>query len=247
MNATRGRHWSWHGDAARLRSRADVAAAACRRERHQADRKFRGLRSSLQIAGSKFRAATAPMARSIADQWMEPKEQRKVDDFILFAMAAAKQALDDADWHPQEYEDQITSGVLIGSGIGGIEGIAETALLLHDRGPAPGVAVLHSRAGSSTLRPATCRSRIRSRAPTRGGHRLFDRRARDRRCRPAGRARRRRRDGGRRHRIAGQSIVGRRLRRLPRVVDRIQRHARSAPRDPTTAIATASSWARGPA
>ncbi|HWW34426.1 MAG TPA: beta-ketoacyl-ACP synthase II [Xanthobacteraceae bacterium] len=70
-----------------------------------------------------------------ADQWMEPKEQRKVDDFILFAMAAAKQALDDADWHPEEYEDQITSGVLIGSGIGGIEGIAETALLLHDRGP----------------------------------------------------------------------------------------------------------------
>jgi 3-oxoacyl-[acyl-carrier-protein] synthase II len=70
-----------------------------------------------------------------ADQWMEPKEQRKVDDFILFAMAAAKQALDDADWHPEAYEDQITSGVLIGSGIGGIEGIAETALLLRDRGP----------------------------------------------------------------------------------------------------------------
>ena len=70
-----------------------------------------------------------------ADHWMEPKEQRKVDDFILFAMAAATQALDDADWHPQDYEDQITSGVLIGSGIGGIEGIAETALLLHERGP----------------------------------------------------------------------------------------------------------------
>ena len=70
-----------------------------------------------------------------ADQWMEPKEQRKVDEFILFGMAAAKQALDDADWHPSEYEDQITSGVLIGSGIGGIEGIAETALLLRERGP----------------------------------------------------------------------------------------------------------------
>jgi 3-oxoacyl-[acyl-carrier-protein] synthase II len=38
-----------------------------------------------------------------ADQWMEPKEQRKVDEFILFGMAAAKQALDDADWHPSEY------------------------------------------------------------------------------------------------------------------------------------------------
>jgi 3-oxoacyl-[acyl-carrier-protein] synthase II len=69
------------------------------------------------------------------DDWMEPKEQRKVDDFIVFAMAAAAQALNDAGWHPREYENQITSGVLIGSGIGGVEGIAETALLLRDRGP----------------------------------------------------------------------------------------------------------------
>ncbi len=69
------------------------------------------------------------------DHWMEPKEQRKVDDFILFAMGAAKQALDDADWHPRQYADQIASGVLIGSGIGGVEGIAETALVLRDRGP----------------------------------------------------------------------------------------------------------------
>ena len=69
------------------------------------------------------------------DNWMEPKEQRKVDDFIIFAVAAAAQALNDAGWHPREYEDQIASGVLIGSGIGGVEGIAETALLLRDRGP----------------------------------------------------------------------------------------------------------------
>jgi 3-oxoacyl-[acyl-carrier-protein] synthase II len=69
------------------------------------------------------------------DQWMEPKEQRKVDDFIIYAMCAATQALDDARWHPSTYADQIASGVLIGSGIGGVEGIAETALLLRDRGP----------------------------------------------------------------------------------------------------------------
>jgi 3-oxoacyl-[acyl-carrier-protein] synthase II len=69
------------------------------------------------------------------DDWMEPKEQRKVDEFILFAMAAAKQALDDANWHPATYEDEISTGVLIGSGIGGIEGIAETAVLMRDRGP----------------------------------------------------------------------------------------------------------------
>jgi 3-oxoacyl-[acyl-carrier-protein] synthase II len=70
-----------------------------------------------------------------SDAWMEPKEQRKVDDFIIFAMAAAAQALNDAGWHPRGYDDQIASGVLIGSGIGGVEGIAETALLLRDRGP----------------------------------------------------------------------------------------------------------------
>jgi 3-oxoacyl-[acyl-carrier-protein] synthase II len=69
------------------------------------------------------------------DQWMEPKEQRKVDDFILYAMCAAKQALDDAGWRPESYEDQTRTGVLIGSGIGGIEGIAEVAVTLHEKGP----------------------------------------------------------------------------------------------------------------
>src|SRR5689334_10753923 len=69
------------------------------------------------------------------DQWMEPKEQRKVDEFITFAMCAAKQALDDAGWNPKSYEEQTTTGVLIGSGIGGIEGIAETAVLLQEKGP----------------------------------------------------------------------------------------------------------------
>ena len=52
------------------------------------------------------------------DQWMEPKEQRKVDDFIVFAMCAARQALDDAHWNPTAYDDQIRTGVMIGSGIG---------------------------------------------------------------------------------------------------------------------------------
>ena len=69
------------------------------------------------------------------DQWMEPKDQRKVDDFIIFAMAAARQALDDADWHPSTEEERCTTGTMIGSGIGGLSGIAETALLLKERGP----------------------------------------------------------------------------------------------------------------
>jgi 3-oxoacyl-[acyl-carrier-protein] synthase II len=69
------------------------------------------------------------------DRWMEPKEQRKVDDFIIYAMCAARQALDDAGWHPQSYEEQTRSGVLIGSGIGGVEGIADMAITLKERGP----------------------------------------------------------------------------------------------------------------
>jgi 3-oxoacyl-[acyl-carrier-protein] synthase II len=69
------------------------------------------------------------------DQWMEPKEQRKVDGFITYAMCAARQALDDAGWKPDRYDDQIQTGVMIGSGIGGIEGIGETAVILKERGP----------------------------------------------------------------------------------------------------------------
>jgi 3-oxoacyl-[acyl-carrier-protein] synthase II len=68
------------------------------------------------------------------DQWMEPKEQRKVDNFIIYAMCASRQALDDAGWHPQSYEDQTRTGVMIGSGIGGIGGIADATLLLKERG-----------------------------------------------------------------------------------------------------------------
>lgn len=69
------------------------------------------------------------------DDWMEPKEQRKVDPFIVYAMAASDMALKDANWHPTEDEDQFRTGVLIGSGIGGLQGIEQTSLLLAERGP----------------------------------------------------------------------------------------------------------------
>ncbi len=69
------------------------------------------------------------------DNWMEPKEQRKVDDFIIFAMSAADQALDDAGWHPASEEDRDRTGVLIGSGIGGLQGIERAALTVHEKGP----------------------------------------------------------------------------------------------------------------
>ncbi len=69
------------------------------------------------------------------DDWMEPKEQRKVDEFILFGMAAATQALADAGWKPTTYEEQISTGVLIGSGIGGIGGIYDASVTLIEKGP----------------------------------------------------------------------------------------------------------------
>jgi len=69
------------------------------------------------------------------DQWMEPKEQRKVDKFIVYAMCAARQALEHAGWKPSTPDEQAATGVMIGSGIGGIEGIAETAIVLKERGP----------------------------------------------------------------------------------------------------------------
>src|SRR4030088_493081 len=70
------------------------------------------------------------------DQWMEPKDQRKVDDFIIFAMAAARQALDDADWHPSTEEDKCATGTLIGSGIGGVSGHVRNRLLPQHGRPA---------------------------------------------------------------------------------------------------------------
>ena len=69
------------------------------------------------------------------DAWMEPKEQRKVDDFIIYAVSAATQALADAGWAPKTPEDQNATGVLIGSGIGGLGGIYEASLTLKERGP----------------------------------------------------------------------------------------------------------------
>ncbi len=69
------------------------------------------------------------------DEWMEPKEQRKVDDFIIFAMAAAGQALADAGWEPKTEQDQVETGVMIGAGIGGLGGIYEQSVTLFEKGP----------------------------------------------------------------------------------------------------------------
>ena len=70
-----------------------------------------------------------------ADDWMEPKDRRKVDDFILYAMAAATQAVDDAGWTPKSEAQRLRTGVMVGSGIGGLQTISDTALTLKESGP----------------------------------------------------------------------------------------------------------------
>ena len=70
-----------------------------------------------------------------ADDWMEPKEQRKVDDFIIYAMSAADQAIADSGWSASSEEERVRAGVLIGSGIGGLQGIEKASILLQEKGP----------------------------------------------------------------------------------------------------------------
>jgi 3-oxoacyl-[acyl-carrier-protein] synthase II len=70
-----------------------------------------------------------------ADQWVDPKEQRRVDDFIIFGLAAAQQAVTDSGFVPKDEEARCRTGVLIGSGIGGLQGIEEASILVHEKGP----------------------------------------------------------------------------------------------------------------
>lgn len=68
------------------------------------------------------------------DDYMVPKERRKVGDFILYGIAAAEQAVRDAGWMPEDEESLLRTGVMIGSGIGGLSGIEETTLVIRDKG-----------------------------------------------------------------------------------------------------------------
>jgi len=69
------------------------------------------------------------------DDWLEPKERRKVDDFILYGIAAAEQAVRDAGWTPEDEESRLRTGVMIGSGIGGLQSIEQTTLMMAEKGP----------------------------------------------------------------------------------------------------------------
>ena len=70
-----------------------------------------------------------------SDDWIAPKDARKIDPFVLYGICAAEQAIQDAGWTPDDEEELLRTGVMIGSGIGGLTSIAETTLLLRERGP----------------------------------------------------------------------------------------------------------------
>ena len=88
---------------------------------------------SCQIAGQ------VPRADAVGgldlDDWIDPREQRKQDRFIQLGLVAACQAIEDSDWKPQDRESQNRTGVMIGSGIGGLESIVKTDQLMHEKGP----------------------------------------------------------------------------------------------------------------
>jgi 3-oxoacyl-[acyl-carrier-protein] synthase II len=87
-----------------------------------------------KIAGQVPRGETSSGSFN-ADDWVPPKDQRRMDEFIVFALAAAEQAVTDAGWKPNGAEDRERTGVMVGSGIGGLPGITEGAITLHERGP----------------------------------------------------------------------------------------------------------------
>ena len=157
---------------------------------------------------------------------LEPKELRKIGDFILYGIAAADEALKDSGWEPKTEDDRNATGVMIGSGIGGIEGIAENAIILKERGPRrispffiPGniinlvsgqVSIRHGLKGPNHAVVTACST---------GAHAIGD-------------AARLIIFGDADVMVAGgaeapiDTAVAGRLRRLPRAVDRPQRHAR---------------------
>ena len=233
------RHRSRHG-LARWPAASRRRGAGC----SPANRPRRGSRistSPTSPARSPRRSRAATRADAFnPDDWMEPKEQRRVDDFIVYAMArrdpgAARRRLGaqdlrggDRDRRPDRLGHRRPGGIY------------DASITLHEKGPRRiSPFFIPGRLINLVERPCFDRPQAQGPEPRRR-HRLFDRRARDRRRGAAHRARRRQRDGRGRRRIGGQPPVARGLRRLPGAVDRFQRPAASRPRAPMTATATAS-------
>ena len=159
------------------------------------------------------------------DQWVDPKEQRRVDDFIVYALTAAQQAVTDSGYEPKTEEERDRAGVLIGSGIGGLDGIEQGAILLHEKGPRKlSPFFLTGPADQSGF--GLCLDPVRLQgAQSFRGDGVLHRLARDRRRGAPDRAGRCRRDAGGRRRIGDLPPRHCGFRRLPGALDRLQRYA----------------------
>src|SRR5260370_16004086 len=96
-----------------------------------------------KIAGQVPRGETASGLFN-ADDWVPPKDQRKMDEFIVYAMAAAEQAGTDFGWKPDNYEKRERTGGMIGSGIGGAPGPPQGGSPVAEAGAAPLPPALHA-------------------------------------------------------------------------------------------------------
>ena len=90
---------------------------------------------SCQIAGQIPFKIDDPEAGLDIDEWIEPRDQKRIDRFIAYGIISAIQAVEDSGWKPQSDNDKIRTGVILGSGIGGLETIAKTNELLNSKGP----------------------------------------------------------------------------------------------------------------
>ena len=138
----------------------------------------RHVRSARPRSPARCRWATGANGHFNADNYVAPKDQRKLDEFIIFGLAAAEQAVEDSGWKPQDDESRNRTGVMIGSGIGGLQTIDETSLILKERGPRRRQPVLHPvGADQPRLGPGLDQVRLQGPEPC-GGDRLRHRRAR---------------------------------------------------------------------
>ena len=194
-----------------------------------------------------FRAATARTAPSIPTSRWSRRSSARSTTSSSSRWRRPTRRIADSGWEPETEDDRYATGVLIGSGIGGIGGIVEAGITLHERGPRRiSPFFIPGPADQPRLRLRLDQARPEGAEP-RGRHRLLDRRACDRRRVAADRARRRRRDGGRRHRIAGRAASRSPASPPAARSRRISTTGPRRPRAPTTRTATASSWARAPA
>ena len=220
-----GRHRARARHTARFGGRDRLAAPARRPVGPAPDRAFRRQRPAGQgrrrgAEGCRGRGSSTPPTT-----WSR-RSSRRNDEFIVFGMGAATQAIRDSGFEPANDEERERAGVMIGSGIGGLNAIAETTLILEKGGPRR-VSPFFIPSALINLASGQISIRFGLQGPEpRRRHRLLDRRARDRRRGAADPDRRRRRHGGGRLRGGARAARPRRLRRRQGALDRLQRHAR---------------------